>query len=227
MTKEEARKQLYDLVAAPLSGPVDHLPLVKPKVGEIIESVSIDYLKSLKAPIKDSIYLYFKKDNDEGKDLTVIVSKQSFMIDSFEYKIPYSSWSKDTLNKIKKGIEWMDTYTVVDRIRECSRLNNNWDGYGAIPPAKGVKENCFKFLRQLPLEINQPDPDNVCPTPYGSIVMDFYNDLGLISVELGTNELGYFTDFMGCKNYAVEGFKWEEYPEAMEELYCLLKGIKP
>lgn len=83
---------------------------------------------------------------------------------------------------------------IVGDIIEFSQLENNWDGYGGIPPLMDTIVNTLEVLNVIPLKYFDII-DYIAPTPYGTITIDFLDkDENLISIEIGKDELGYFTE---------------------------------
>ena len=108
-----------------------------------------------------------------------------------------------------------------NRVAEISNLGEDWDGYGAKPFLSQVIKNTYKFIDTL-VEYgcrDMIDADNITPTPYGTIEIDLYNTDGLISLEIGTHQIGFFTDFStGRTNIESNGFDtdFKEIPEILE-----------
>lgn len=73
------------------------------------------------------------------------------------------------------------------RLEELRRLRDEWDGYGAMSPPKDVLLNVDEFLGEIERRgLNSLlQEDDIVPTPYGTIDLDFRSDLGLVSVEIG------------------------------------------
>lgn len=134
---------------------------------------------------------------------------------------PASSFFEDSViprievNSSYKGTPFIPTDTLNHhelnqvlsaRIHDIESLNNNWDGYGAIAIPKLIVENARCFLHTLQeksIEIN--DPTDVYPTPYGTIVIEYYNDKGLVSMEIDNHRIGFFTDYKTSGNWGAEG----------------------
>lgn len=88
--------------------------------------------------------------------------------------------------------------TVKNRIISFMSFSDNWDGHGAIKPLHRTIYNSILFTKLLPdslLEIL--DLDEISPTPYGTIVIDFNGNGSLISVEIGEEEVGFFSEIFG------------------------------
>lgn len=49
------------------------------------------------------------------------------------------------------------------------------------------------------------EESEISVTNWGSIVLDIYLASGLVSMEIGGNQFGFFTDFTGTGNYGMEG----------------------
>lgn len=95
-----------------------------------------------------------------------------------------------------------------------------WDGDNAIAPISLVINNAKKFIFCLS-NYGYQVPTDIEPTPYGSIVMDFDVDRGLVSVEIGMTKIGWFTDFEDGHNYASEGLEcdFNTIPQSLESLF--------
>ena len=113
-----------------------------------------------------------------------------------------------------------------NRISEIDNLENNWDGYAAVAPSERVIKNVFKFIDCILDEgFNTIKKDDILPTPYGSIVLDFNSSKGLVSVEVGENQIGFFTEFINQKDFASDGIDTdfrtlsEELKKALSSLY--------
>lgn len=117
--------------------------------------------------------------------------------------------------------------SLKNRVSEIRMLESNWDGYGAIVPSDEVIKNAFRFLDTLSVfgfgEIL--DPENVVPTPYGTIDMDFETSNGLVSVEIGTNQVGFFTEFLNDEDVLSDGIdtNFMEIPQPLMEALFILK----
>ena len=83
------------------------------------------------------------------------------------------------------------------RIFKIGKLKNNWDGYGAIPPNKKTINQANTFLSGLNLIVLQYlNEQDITPTPYGTIVMDFYRGSNRLSVEFGESKIGRSSNFL-------------------------------
>lgn len=94
----------------------------------------------------------------------------------------------------------MNKNVILDNLyKECSV--KNWDGYGAEPLCKELREVVEKFLNLLPNNI--PDPD-IIPDTDGEISLDWYREKNTIfSISIGkNNQLNYaFRSGNGKESY--------------------------
>jgi hypothetical protein len=106
------------------------------------------------------------------------------------------------------------------RLQHISRLPENWDGYGASSATRNVIKNASKFFRTLQQEgIKMPQTDDIYPTPYGTVVIELYNQYGLVSLEISDQKVGYFTDYKGRSNWGAEGIDtdFNSIPDQLKE----------
>lgn len=87
--------------------------------------------------------------------------------------------------------------SVKNQICLLSCMEDDWDGYGAVKLSDEVVRNTYKFvdaakrLGYCPLS-----SDDVYATPYGTVVLEYKSDAGLVSIEIGKTQVGFFTDFV-------------------------------
>jgi len=108
---------------------------------------------------------------------------------------------------------------------ELSELKDNWDGYGASAPSIIVLYNLTKFIYYLENNglIIKYDVD-ITPTSYGTIDVDINSNNGLVSIEIGTRNIGYFTDFVDKHNYTNSGIE-TNFIIIPEELNLILNKL--
>lgn len=96
-----------------------------------------------------------------------------------------------------------------NRVSEISMLTDGWDGYGAVIPSNDVINNAFRFLDSIISNGFEGllKSDDIIPTPYGTIGMDFESEVGLVSVEIGRTQLGFFTQYNTGQNIISEGIQ--------------------
>jgi hypothetical protein len=96
------------------------------------------------------------------------------------------------------------------KLDEISQLQPNWDGYNAIPPNPIVIKESKAFLEGLPISVLQfLSIEEITPTPYGTIVMDFYNRGNKLSLEFGKTQIGFYSDFLNGENVESDGVKFD------------------
>ena len=113
------------------------------------------------------------------------------------------------------------------RLHTIACLDENWDGYDATVPSEQTIRNSFKFVESAFKEgFTQLEPADVYPTPYGSIVIEFKTEqTGLVSVEIGQEQIGFFTDFKNKPNYALDATQ-SDFTEIHPTLKNVLKILK-
>lgn len=82
---------------------------------------------------------------------------------------------------------------ISERIFSLMFLKENWDGDGAFNIDFKVFQNSKKFINALSDNIlDVLNEEEITPTQYGTIVFEWENKNGCISVEIGATEIGYF-----------------------------------
>ena len=99
------------------------------------------------------------------------------------------------------------------KIKEIAKLKENWDGYGARPIYPEVIENTRTFLNTIG-ERNDLEKDDITPTPYGSICIEFPK----VSVEIGIHKIGWFALFDIDNISEGEDTDFLSIPEKLKEL---------
>ena len=98
---------------------------------------------------------------------------------------------------------------MVDLEQRLRRIEE--DTYCNVSPE--VIENVRKFLKLLP---TLPDPDDVTPTPYGSVCIDYKNKG---SIEIGYHQIGWFMlEGQGSESNGVET-DFTSIPEDLWKLF--------
>lgn len=120
----------------------------------------------------------------------------------------------------------MKKHTPKDRVIEISLLQDNWNGEGAVVPSDLVQKNTFKFLDCV-LKTGLSwmiKPEDIVPTPYGTIELDFESEMGLVSVEVGKDKIGFFTEFNDGDDFLSEGIPtdFRTIPSRLQEALCRL-----
>lgn len=106
------------------------------------------------------------------------------------------------------------------RMHSIAGLHDNWDGYGASSISAIIVRNARTFLRTLQRNgVEIKDPTNIYPTPYGTVVIEVYNDRGLVSMEIDRHRIGFFTDYRYSGNWGAEGIDtdFKEIPEQLKQ----------
>ena len=80
------------------------------------------------------------------------------------------------------------------------------EGRVGKPPEQVTVDNAVRFLKDLPKQYRDkfvPEQE-LSTTPYGTIVLDFYNRKYFVSVEIGLTQMGYFSELPSGRNYMLE-----------------------
>ena len=106
-------------------------------------------------------------------------------------------------------------------------LDENWDGYDVTVPSEQTIRNSFKFVESAFKEgFTQLDPEDVYPTPYGSIVVEFKTrQTGLVTVEIGQEQIGFFINFKNKPNYALDATQ-SDFTEILRTLKKVLEFLR-
>ncbi|MEE3484120.1 MAG: hypothetical protein VZQ98_07360 [Bacteroidales bacterium] len=158
----------------------------------------------------------------------------TFMLDSTpaEYRICVSCQEEEMSND-RKTFNFLTDYAMTsqrtalkNRISELENLSDNWDMYDAIAPMEDVIKNAYKLLDCVINDgyVSIIKAEDIVPTPYGSIVMDFANERGLVSIEVGKAEIGFFTEFIDGNDIASDGIEtnFRSIPEQLKKVFDLL-----
>ncbi len=96
--------------------------------------------------------------------------------------------------------------SVKNKISGFLMLDDNWDGCGASRLSECVAKNAFRFVDAARFCGYCPSSDDdVTLTPYGTIVIDYSSNAGLVSIEIGSEKVGFFTDFVKGGNHYSKG----------------------
>lgn len=110
---------------------------------------------------------------------------------------------------------------VSDLVSSFRSVNNDWNGNGAVAPSDAVINNTLAFVGILEKgNYAFPAVEDIQIMPYGSIVMDIHVPRGVVSIEIGNSQVGYFTDFCDGENFGSEGvsFSGDNLPEGIASL---------
>ena len=112
-----------------------------------------------------------------------------------------------------------------NKVSEISQLHDDWDGYGAVRVSEKVIINTFSFIDVLKENFDiVVNSDDITPTPYGTIDVDIRSTKGLVSVEVGKTQIGFFTDFADGNYYHSDGEDTDFYsiPESLNSVLLTL-----
>ena len=88
-----------------------------------------------------------------------------------------------------------------------------------------LDDSCIKNAKQMIVNLKYsrcflPKLDDIYPTDYGTIIMDFELEKGILSLEIGNTQYGFYTDFENPdENYsAEETFDFQDVPGSLRPL---------
>jgi len=83
---------------------------------------------------------------------------------------------------------------IIRQIDNFTLLRDNWDGFKAIPLSNYVAEKAKIIVENLNLDFFENKDFEIKPTPYSTLVIDWYNNENEFSLEVGKSYLGYYCD---------------------------------
>ena len=119
----------------------------------------------------------------------------------------YDLYSDTPLVSLEEG-QVVDLLPVElgEKLNDIEALREGWDGYHGAAIDKRVVSNARRFITTMAADgLEIASVDDIYPTPYGTIVVEYHNDHGLVSMEISGTQVGYFTDYPGCGNYGSRG----------------------
>lgn len=106
------------------------------------------------------------------------------------------------------------------RLAKIYCLENNWDGKNACALDLLVYSNTNEFLSKIDCKIlDFLNEQSILPTPYGTMTLDFEKNNNLVSIEIGENQIGFFTDFQTEENSSADNidFPRNKIPEVLKQ----------
>ena len=104
----------------------------------------------------------------------------------------------DYIDKLSSLVIHKGCYTknyVLDNIIAYRALNENWDGYGALPLQIKCASNTIQFINSLSGRVIEKIRD-FHPNPNGTFSLVWENEVGeRLALELGNNTLSYYVKF--------------------------------
>jgi hypothetical protein len=75
------------------------------------------------------------------------------------------------------------------QVEELSRMEENWDGYGALPISRATKYNALSVLRGIVRHAPTPD---ITPNPNGTVSFEWESPRGKAHLEIGQTRLSFY-----------------------------------
>lgn len=93
------------------------------------------------------------------------------------------------------------------------------------PMKEGVVNNSYRFVNALVDFGIIPEADEISYTAYGNVVMDLDTPRGLVSIEIGKQKIGFFTEFENGEDFASDGIEtdFKSVPDYLKTV--LLKSL--
>jgi hypothetical protein len=76
-----------------------------------------------------------------------------------------------------------------NQIEELSRLQDNWDGYGAVPISEYTKYHSMAALRGILGSAPHPD---ITPNPNGTLSFEWETQRGVAHLEVGQTKMSFY-----------------------------------
>ena len=115
--------------------------------------------------------------------------------------------------------------SIVEMPGRAAKLRLTEIEASGYPMKEGVINNSYRFVNAL-LDFGIiPEADEISYTAYGNIVIDLEAPRGLVSIEIGQHQIGFFTEFRNGDNFASDGIEtsFKEIPEYLKTI--LLKAL--
>lgn len=125
----------------------------------------------------------------------------------------------------------LDVFLIENKLKSFANLIYNWDGYNAIPTNGKVVVNTMQFFKSIPKILQEKILiDHITPTPYGTITLEWTNNESFVSIEIGENKIGFFSELPNGTAPQLESKNFnpnlipDELVAAFEELYKVRKN---
>lgn len=96
-----------------------------------------------------------------------------------------------------------------NRVRSFNILEENWNGYGAIPPSTTAISNTLSLLSKVDRKtLLYVHTEDIVPNPHGTISIEYSNDKkDWINIEVGDEEASFFYNIAQRKGGSDENVK--------------------
>ncbi len=124
-------------------------------------------------------------------------------------------------NYIKKDIT---KQKVLERLNLIQKLDEDWDGYGALKISIAAINNCRTIINQLPLDIIQDV--NIMPSEFGGVQLELEKDNSIVNCDFGDETFSYYIEKKGDKT---EYYSFLNYTNQNEQKlisdFSLMKNV--
>jgi hypothetical protein len=129
---------------------------------------------------------------------------------------------------ISSPLKKYTTDFLFSHLAELLSLEGNWSGPGSVGPSEEAVVRAAFFLQVLAPEKSQLylKKDDISPTPYGTIVVDWRNFKKniLLSIEIGDSEIGYYLKENGKLVQFSEGASFGVNSHVVKSIVSILKN---
>lgn len=139
----------------------------------------------------------------------------------------YGLFTFGTIESTDQYTDPVEYDTYKQKIEEIRCLPDNWDGYNASKIGVGTYNNTSLFIEKMDIDmLDMLSENDITPTPYGTITLNFRNKGNLVSVEIGENNIGFFTEFKGTEDIEIdsERFIADYLPEKLKKAFKILEN---
>lgn len=89
-------------------------------------------------------------------------------------------------------------------------LKNDWDGFGAFPLENKSSVNALSIVSMLNKEITNQISD-LFPNPHGTLTIEWETSNGLLSLEIGNEEISFFKEKLGVETEYFNNLEITDY----------------
>ncbi|TKC13152.1 hypothetical protein FA048_05935 [Pedobacter polaris] len=162
-------------------------------------------------------------------DLSIFATPPSYLNDSLfkpvTQEIPYVQSNEyfQREDVVYLPIKFDMLSIAINGIQKFKNISSEkWAESGYKFPLEETFSNATLFLSCLPDRyLFNLDTENIEPTSYGTFVLDFFDNSDRISIEIGKDKIGYYTEFANKENFMSEGlnFNGNDVPKEIFEVF--------
>jgi hypothetical protein len=112
----------------------------------------------------------------------------------------YTDLFRGDLNITDEFVNNSELKKIINQINSFNDLSNEWAGDSTVKPSQKVIDNAIIFLFNLGRYNKKIKAEDITPTPYGTITMNWYNGDKELSIEIGNTSIGFFSELPEYNN---------------------------